>query len=143
MKKIIVLVAIMAMICGNLCSAYAYSAKVETVRDSSIQPYYVGVSRSTALLNIKGKQAEYAVRVIPKSKTSISKIIMTVKLVNNNGTVIQTKTETLTISNGAFESRNIKTLSARGQYHVEYSGKVYKRSQLIETISGKSGIKTY
>lgn len=134
-RRILLIIAVFAL---SICSCFATEE-----HSYELQPAYASIISAQARININGNTASYNVTIMPKSKDSVSKIVITLKLVKNKGTVVQTKTETVYFSNGYFKMNNKKILTAKGSYHTEYTAKVYKGSKLLETLRGKSNVATY
>lgn len=112
-------------------------------KENYVAPYYLTTDTINPSIVISGSNAIYEVKFFPKTGQKISHIKATLNLVNSNGTVIKSKTDTIYQSGGYFKIADSKTLTAKGTYHAEYTLKVYKSGSLVETIKGKSGNVTY
>lgn len=47
------------------------------------------------------------------------------------------------LSSGKFKLSDSKTLTSKGEYHIEYTLKVYKSGALVETLTGESASVKY
>ena len=56
---------------------------------------------------------------------------------------VKTTTDNMTLVSGIYTIEDSKTLTSKGNYHIEYSLKVYKSGKLVETITGESASATY
>lgn len=108
-----------------------------------IEPKYESPNSAYATIGISSGKVSYEAKLKPGAGQNISYVKATLNLVNSNGTVIKSKTDTIYQSGGYFMIADSKTLTAKGTYHAEYTLKVYKSGSLVETIKGKSGNVTY
>jgi len=140
MKKIF-LVLLFTMMFG-LCTCYATEQQTYKPLEPLI-PAYVAADELISNLSISDGTASYYTKVSPQTPTSITKVTGTIRLINSKGTVIKTKTATVTLVNGYFKITDSKQLSAKGTYHVESTLKIYKGTKLVETLTSKSRYVTY
>lgn len=136
MKKVFLLfLAIALVFTSSLAISFA------TVEDKA-ELRYVTATTVTSKVVISGSKATYFAEVMPQTLNSIDSINATIKLVNGSGSVIDSKTATVSRTGAYFSISDTATLTKSGTYHVEYTLKVYKSGVLKETITGKSaGVK--
>lgn len=144
MKNIRVLCFILMFILSASCFSFAAVPEVLPEKGNEIELQYVATSRVTPLISISGGVVDYSVTVIPKSSTSIGYIEATIKLVRTStGVTTKTTRGNMYQSSGKFKLSDSKTLTSKGEYHIEYTLKVYKSGALVETLTGKSASATY
>lgn len=141
MKKIICMGLVCLMLCSNFGFCFA-TDKCKSINEE-VALRYVVIDKVTSQLGFAGGNANYLVKLAPKSNAKISYVNATLKLVNSKGTVIKTITEKIYAVGGVFKLTDTKNAVARGTYHAEYTLRVYKGSSLVETIKGKSVAVTY
>lgn len=144
MKNIRVLCFVLMFILSASCFSFATVPEVLPEKGNEIELQYVATSRVTPLISISGGVVDYSVTVIPKSSTSIGYIEATIKLVRTStGVTTKTTRGNMYQSSGKFKLSDSKTLTSKGEYHIEYTLKVYKSGSLVETLTGKSATAKY
>lgn len=143
-KKIRVLCFVLMFILSASCFSLAAVPEVLPEKRNKIELQDVATSRVTPLLSIAGGIADYSVTVIPKSSVNIGYIEATIKLVRTNtGVTTKTTRKNMYQSSGKFKLSDSKTLTTKGEYHIEYTLKVYNAGSLVETLTGKSATIKY
>ncbi len=140
MKRKILLVIMVMALSSSMC--FATQEQIYNPLEPVI-PAYVAVSSVSSVTTIKSGTATYYAELASQPGKTITKVVSTLKLVNSKGTVVQTKTETLTPNYGYFRIQNTKKLTTRGAYHAEASLKVYNGTKLLETVTISSKSATY
>lgn len=144
MKRIFILSLILILM-SSICS-FSFAAIPEQLSESGndFGLQYVATRTVTPQLVISDGVADYSVTVTPKSSTSIGYIEGTIKLVRTStGVTTKTTRGNMYLSSGKFKLSGSKTLTTKGEFHIEYTLKVYKSGSLVETITGESASVKY
>lgn len=144
MKRILLLGLILILINSTYSFSFAAIPEQLPKEGDEIELRYVTTRSVTPQIAISAGVADYSVTVIPKSSTSIGYIEATIKLVRTStGVTTKTTRGNMYQSSGKFKLSDSKTLTSKGEYHIEYTMKVYKSGALVETLTGKSASATY
>ncbi len=135
MKRIIVIVMVLAMVFMSVNSCYA-----------AAEPRYISIVYYNNEFTIDEGIANYKLTVTPDTLNVPDKVTAAVKIVHvDSGTTVYSKTKTMSYSSVSrcFTASDTKTLTNRGEYEMRVTYKCYSGSTLLETITAATVTSSY
>lgn len=127
----------------NIAQSYSTLPKT-TIDDNDYSILYTNVNTINSAVIVTGNTAKYYVKATPASGKSIDYIHITLRLVNDSGTSIDSVSKNVHIgTDGKYKLSDTKILTRHGKYHAKYTLKVYRRGTVVETINGSSKAYSY
>ena len=139
MKKTMIVICILVLVLSSFSVGFA--AEMDKAENEEETARFVGTHAHVDTLTISSSgYATMLAELIPKTSTSIDKVVVTIKLKSPNGTNVYNKSHNATWSQTYFEYQvdAYKQLTTKGEYTMYVTYKCYKDGSLIETISGSA-----
>ena len=136
MKKVLIALVLVVMVLASFTVSFAHE----------ITPFYIATSNNTAYLQIDDDEAGISVSLTPKTSTSLDKVNIRIKLINNTTkeTVLDGSWNTYYNSTlHRFSKEVTQILTTEGTYYAEITYKCYKNNVLIETIESTTSFVAY
>lgn len=128
-----------------VCSFAATNNFMDRKESGDITIQYQSIAKVDYKLTFNGATANSRIDVVPKGGVVVDRIVADVKLMMiGNATPVKTWKEIVyTNAIGEFTWTGSHKVTSRGTYYFSTTIKSYRRSTLLETITGESGTAVY
>ena len=139
MRKIVAFIMCMALSTCVVCA----DAGVHLSDDTLTTPKSIYAANVDVMLKINGDKAIYKGTAGVEMQSTITKAVMTIKLVDARGKTVKNKAATVPIVNDSCSISDSCTLTVKGKYTAELTVKLYRGSKPVETVRRTSTVKEY
>lgn len=137
---------ILAILCMVLSVNVVYAESTDHYKknnEQEIEAKSIYVIDKQVSIEINEGIAQYGGSIVVADSDLISKCVLTIKLVNEKGISVKTKSTTIQSSKSVYTINDSCNLNIKGEYTAEFIAKLYRGSKPIETVRGSSIVCEY